>query len=96
MWYLIVSIPDLCHLSYFGYIDLIFMVNVLYTRLNHEHYSKHRQTKSYKMVFERLAPSVGYTQVRLIARVGLIRETHFCPVISLATYQGRCLLIKIK
>ena len=34
--------------------------------------------------------------VGLIARVGLIRQTHVCPVISLVTYQGRCVLIKIK
>ena len=26
----------------------------------------------------------------------LIRQTHVCPVFSLVTYQGRCLLIKIK
>ena len=61
MWYLIVSIPDLCHLSYFGYLEFISMVNVLYTRLKYEHYSKHHQTLSYKMVFERLARFIGYT-----------------------------------
>ena len=76
MWYLIVSIPDLCHLSYFGYIDLIFMVNVLYTRLNHEHYSKHRQTKSYEMVFECLAPFIGYTYLFHISLTHTCSESH--------------------
>ena len=34
--------------------------------------------------------------VRLIARVGLIRQKHVCPVISLVTDQGQCFLIKMK
>ena len=34
--------------------------------------------------------------VRLIARVGLIRRKHVCPVISLVTDQGQCFLIKMK
>ena len=33
--------------------------------------------------------------VGLIARVGLIRQAHVCPMIRLVTYQGRCVLIKI-
>ena len=34
--------------------------------------------------------------VKLMARVGLIRPTHVCPVISLVTYQGQCVFIKMK
>ena len=34
--------------------------------------------------------------VGLIARVGLIMQTHVSPVIGLVTYQRRCVLIKIE
>ena len=34
--------------------------------------------------------------VRLIARVGLIRQAHVCPLISLVNDQEGCFLIKIR